>query len=314
LKGDILTNLLEHLKLNINSKTKNIMKLFKILPIVLLLFCVQLGFSQEKEKEDKEALEEVIEEVKDLKKEDNTGTNPVNFTYDFRLYQEMQQFQGNGGSQNKTYIEFRAPMGRDIANVKGQEAGSHVFDMGSRWAVRFRGGYNTVNFNDAANTTAAGIGDFDARILMVAKANSKFVIAPGLEAFFDTSSNDLIGSGSTILAPVVFFGWFNALGKNSIAAPGIQHQFSVGGNKVNRTILDLYYVKILSKGKNWLIINPQPIFDWENETEYMVVDVEWGFMIAKAAGIAGSVRPGFGVGDNRPFNYNLEFGVRFIWR
>jgi len=86
-----------------------------------------------------------------------------------------------------------------------------LVDLGSKWAVRLRGYYNTVNFNDAANTTISGIGDFDARVLYVAKANSKFAIAPGLETFFNTASNDVIGSVSTVLAPVVFFGFFNAL-------------------------------------------------------------------------------------------------------
>jgi len=288
------------------------MKLFKILPIVLLLFCAQLGFSQEKEK----AEEKTEVKPKEEKKKDNTGTNPVNFTYDFRIVQEMQQLQNDGGSVNKSYMEFRAPMGKDIANVKGQEAGSFLFDMGSRWAVRLRGYHNTktVNNSDGSSSTYSGIGDFDARILTVVHSTSKFVIAPGLEAFFDTASNDNVGSGSTILAPVVFFGWFNALGKNSITAPGIQHQFSVDGRPVNRTILDLYYVKILAKGKNWLIINPQPIFDWEYETEYAQVDIEWGFMIVPKSGIAGYVRPGFGIGDHRPFNYNFEFGIKFVWR
>ena len=286
------------------------MKQFKILPLVLLLCCAQFGFSQEKEKE---VLEEVVKEAEDLKKKDNSGTNPINFTYDFRLINEMQQFKDNGGSQNRTIMELRAPMGRDLANVTGQEAGSLV-DLGSRWAVRMRGYYNTVNFNDAENTTVSGIGDFDARVLYVAHATKKFAIAPGLEAFFDTASNDVIGSGSTVLAPVIFFGFFNALGKYSIFAPGLQQRFSVGGNSVNQTVLDIYYVKMLSKGKNWLIVNPQPIFDWENETEFMVVDVEWGFMIAKQSGISGYVRPGFGIGEYRPFNYNFEFAIKFVWR
>ena len=280
----------------------------KILSFIFLVAIATTAFAQEEEAAKKEEAPKEEEA-----KEDNTGTNPVNFTYDFRIVQEMQQFKDNGGSQNKSYLEFRAPMGRDIANVTGTEAGALV-DMGSTWAVRLRGYYNTVNFNDAANTTVSGIGDFDARILTVAHATSKFVIAPGLEAFFNTSSNDLIGSGSTILAPVVFFGWFNALGKNSIAAPGIQHHFSVGGNKVNRTVLDLYYVKILSKGKNWLVVNPQPIFDWYNKTQYMVVDIEWGMMIVPKSGISGSVRPGFGIGKDRPFNYNFEFALRMVWR
>ncbi len=281
----------------------------KFLSLFLLVAIGATAFAQEEEAPKKEE----APKEEETKKKDNSGTNPVNFTYDFRIIQEMQQFKDDGGSQNKSYLEFRAPMGRDIANVAGQEAGSLV-DLGSRFAVRLRGYYNTVNFNDAANTTVSGIGDFDARIISVAHATSKFAIAPGLEAFFNTASNDVIGSGSTTLAPVVFFGFFNLMGKYSIFAPGLQHQFSVEGNKVSRTILDIYYVKMLAKGKNWLIINPQPIFDWENNTQYMVVDVEWGFMIVPKSGIAGYVRPGFGIGADRPFNYNFEFAIKFVWR
>ena len=288
------------------------MKLIRILPIVLLLFCFQFGFSQEEEKS--ELTEE--EKLKKSQKKDDTGTNPINFTYDFRLVQEMQQFKDDGGSLNKSYLEFRAPMGRDIANVTGSEAGALV-DLGSRWAVRLRGYYNTVTLNDNlanTSTTYSGIGDFDARILMVAHATSKFAIAPGLEAFFNTASNDFVGSGSTILAPVVFFGFFNQFGKASIFAPGYQHRFSVEGKDVNQSVLDIYYVKMLAKGKNWLIVNPQPVYDWENDTGWMTVDVEWGFMIVPKSGIAGYVRPGFGIGDSRPFNYNFEFGLKFVWR
>jgi hypothetical protein len=288
----------------------------KIMALFVLVAIATTAFAQEEKAQEEEVLQEIVKEAEEVKKEDNSGTNPVNFTYDFRIVREMQQFKNDGGSQNKSYMEFRAPMGRDIANVAGKEAGALV-DMGSRWAVRMRGYYNTVTLNDnstAGSTTYSGIGDFDARILAVAHATSKFAIAPGLEGFFNTASNDVVGSGSTVLAPVVFFAWFNALGKYSIAAPGIQHKISVGGNKVSQTILDLYYVKILSKGKNWLIVNPQPVFDWQNNTQFMVVDVEWGFMIAKASGISGSVRPGFGVGADRPFNYNFEFALRFVWR
>ncbi len=294
------------------------MKLFKILPlkilpIILVLFCFQFGFSQEEAKpEQTEA-----EKLKASQKKDNTGTNPVNFTYDFRLVQEMQQLKNSSGSQSKTYVEFRAPMGRDIANVLGENAGANLIDLGSRWAVRLRGYYNNVTLNDnsaAGSTTYSGIGDFDARVLHVLTANSKIAVAPGLEVFFNTATNDVVGSGSTILAPVVFVGMFNWLGKNSIVAPGIQHQFSVSGKDVSRTVLDLYFVYMLAKGKNWLIVNPQPIYDWENETEFAQVDFEWGFMIAKASGVAGYVRPGLGIGADRPFDYNFEFGIKFIWR
>jgi hypothetical protein len=288
----------------------------QILSILLFVAFAIPAYAQVEEAQEEEILKEIVEEAEEVKKEDNTGTNPVNFTYDFRLIQEMQQFKDDGGSMNKSDFEFRAPFGRDIANIAGQEAGALV-DLGSRFAVRLRGYYNTVSLNDnsaSGSTTYSGIGDFDARFLAIAYATSKFVIAPGLEGFFNTASNDMVGAGQNILAPVVFFGWFNLLGKYSILAPGLQHRFSVDGKAVNQSILDLYYVKILSKGKNWFILNPQPVYDWEAETAYMVVDVEWGFMIAKAAGLSGSVRPGFGVGEDRPFNYNFEFALRCVWR
>ena len=283
----------------------------KILSFIFLFAIAATAFAQEEE-----VLKEIVKEAEEVKKEDNTGTNPINFTYDFRIIQEMQQFKDDGGSQNKSYFEFRAPLGRDIANVAGKEAGALV-DLGSRFAVRLRGYYNTVTLKDnVANTstTYSGIGDFDARVLAVAYATNKFAIAPGLETFFNTASNDAVGAGQTIIAPVIFFGFFNLLGKYSIFAPGYQHRFNADGKTVNQSVLDIYYVKILSKGKNWLVINPQPIYDWEAETGYMMLDVEWGFMIHKASGIAGAIRPGFGIGADAPLSYNFEFQLKFVWR
>ena len=282
----------------------------KILSFLFLAVFTVTAFGQEEEKA------EETEKAEEGKKKDNSGTNPVNFTYDFRLINEMQQFKNDGGSQNKSYMEFRAPMGRDIANVAGQEAGALV-DMGSRFAVRLRGYYNTVTINDEATNTSAtysGIGDFDARVLAVPYATNKFAIAPGLEVFFNTASNDAVGAGQTIIAPVVFFGFFNLLGKYSILAPGYQHRFNADGNRVNQSVLDIYYVKILSKGKNWLVVNPQPIYDWENKAGYMMLDVEWGFMIHKASGVSAAIRPGFGIGKNAPLSYNFEFALKFVWR
>lgn len=285
----------------------------KILSILLFVALAIPAIAQEEKAQEEEVLKEIVKEAEEVKKKDNSGTNPINFTYDYRIYFETQQFKDNGGSQFRTIMEFRAPLGRDLANVIGKESGG-LYNMGSRFQLRMRGYYNTVNFNDTANTTVAGIGDFDARFLAVAFANKKWAVAPGLEAFFNTASNDVLGSGSTVLAPTIFFGFFGLIGKYSIFAPGYQHRFSVEGNKVNQSVIDLYFVWMLAKGKNWVIINPQPIFDWENETEFMVVDVEWGFMIAKMAGISGYIRPGFGVGADRPFNYNFEVAIKFIWR
>ena len=249
------------------------------------------------------------------KKKDNSGTNPINFTYDYRLYTEMQHFANDAGSQIRNIMEFRAPLGRDMSKYLGKEAGFWR-DLGSEWAIRFRAYYNNLTLIDTTGSynSVSGIGDFDARLLWLAHATNKWAIAPGLEAFFNTSSPDILGGGSTILAPVIFVGFFNILGDRSIFAPGFQYQFSVSGNTVSRSIIDLYFVWILSGGWNWIIFNPQPIIDHHNGTEFAQIDFEWGFMIVPKSGISGYIRPGLGVGADRPFNYNFEFAIKFVWR
>ena len=215
-------------------------------------------------------------------------------------------------------MEYRVPLGRDMANVLGKEAGFWR-DLGSQFALRVRAYYvdKTVTDNSSdpsVSNSVSGIGDFDARFLWLAHATNKWAIAPGLEAFFNTASPNALGSGSQILAPTIFVGFFNLLGNRSIFAPGLQYHFNYSGNKVSRTVLDLYFVWILGGGKNWLIFNPQPIIDHHNSTEFAQVDLEWGFMIAPQAGIGGYIRPGIGVGADRPFDYNLEFAIKFVWR
>ena len=66
------TNSKRH-KIQMEDKMKN----FTYLLITVLLLAASTTFAQEKK--------------------DKTGTNPVNFTYDYRLITEMQQFKDNGG-------------------------------------------------------------------------------------------------------------------------------------------------------------------------------------------------------------------------
>ena len=55
--------------------------------------------------------------AQDEKKKDNSGTNPVNFTFDYRLYTELQYLPDGAGSQIRGIMELRAPLGRDMAIV-----------------------------------------------------------------------------------------------------------------------------------------------------------------------------------------------------
>ena len=64
---------------------------------------------------------------------------------------------------------------------------------------------------------------------MLACGSKKFLLVPGFEVTFNTASNDALGFGKTVLAPMVFAGFPGILGKGSLFVPGYQYLFSVGG-------------------------------------------------------------------------------------
>ena len=261
------------------------------------------------------------QEGEEQQQHDNTGTNPINFTYDARFYMETSWF--DGGTLIAPTFEFRVPLGRDMYNLTNQKLGLFN-DLGSRYALRLKfRPHQNLNLDDpggdpTAGAHISGTGDMDIRFLAVPYATQKWGIAAGLEAFFPTGSNDLLGSGKVALRPQVFLGFFGLLGKNSIFAPGYLYVFDVGGDSDRSSIsqhqVDIYFVWLLAQMRHWLIVNPQMIFDVKNDLSIYIIDVEFGYMIPQLPGTSLHVRPGFGLGSDRPFNWTFEFGLRFIWR
>lgn len=258
-----------------------------------------------------------------LAEEDNTGTNPVNFTYDARFITEVAEFEDGGGSLLTNTFEFRWPLGRNVANLTGKGKGSLFYDMGNRLSMRVRARYQHLSVDTPGaspfdTSEVSGIGDFDARVLGLAYTGKKLIVAAGLEAFFDTASNDALGSGKTSLGPQVFAVFPGVLGGRSLFAPGYQYVFDVAGDDaepdISRSQIDLYLVWMLAKGKNWLIVDPQAILDHETEKELGTIEAEWGFMIAPSVGASGYLRPGIGIGADKPYSWNTEVGLKFVWR
>ena len=297
------------------------MKWTRTAALTVALFVGATGgvLAQEEAKEDFQ--EEILEEVEEGKKNDNTGTNPINFTYDARFYIESSWFEG--GSFISPTFEFRAPLGRDLDNLTNQKIGLFN-DLGNKYALRikFRPWQNlnleAPSGNPTEDVNISGIGDTDFRFLAVPHATSKWGIAAGLEAFFPTATNDLLGTGKYVLRPQVFLGFFGLVGKNSIFAPGYLYAFDVGGDSARAPVqqhqFDIYFVWLLAKMKHWLIFNPQINLDQENDLNIFVADLEFGYTIPQLPGTSIHLRPGVGMGADRPFDFTFEFGVRFIWR
>jgi hypothetical protein len=250
---------------------------------------------------------------------DNTGTNPINFTYDARFYTETSWLTADDASLITNTFELRMPLGRTMSNLTNQKLG--IFnDLGSRHAFRFKYRYKSLNVVDPGGSpvNVSGTGDMDLRYLYIPHVTNKFGIATGLEVFLPTATNDALGDGKVILRPQVFAGFFGLFGKTSIFAPGLLYLIDVAGDddraSVNQWQMDIYFVWILAQQKHWLIINPQPVVDVANDKEFMIVDVEFGFMIPQLAGASTWIRPGAGVGSDRPFDLTFEFGFKWIWR
>ena len=243
-------------------------------------------------------------------KADKTGTNPINFTYDFRIYNEFQWLNTPGdGEQNITTLEFRMPF------------------AGGKWQFRVK--TRAVNLDvDPSGSASGGInefgmGDTDIRFLTVPYMDmaKKRAVAVGLEVFLDTASEDVLGSGATSLGPQVFAVFFKPFGGMfDLFSPAYQHKFSIeeddGRSDVHQGLIDVFVLKLSKDKQRWMLLDPQGILDYENNTEFMLVDVEVGTMLDSYFGTQGHsvyLRPSVGIGHYRPYDGSVEVGYKIIW-
>ena len=243
-------------------------------------------------------------------KKDKTGTNPINFTHDLRVFNEYQFLNTPGdGNQNITTLEFRTPF------------------SGGKWQFRMRarGQWLNIDANDDGfdEISDGGLGDFDFRFLTVPVVDmkNKFALAVGFETFLPSATEDSLGSGALSFGPQVFAVFFAPFGiKGTLIAPAYQHKFSVdeddGREEVHQGLIDIFILWISPKKQYWTLIDPQIILDYEKEEEFALIDFEAGMMLDKYLGTKGHsayVRPAVGIGHFRPIDSSIEVGYKIIW-
>ena len=225
--------------------------------------------------------------------EDQSGTNPIAFTFDFRMYAEAKSSEGDNSSETYTF-EHRVPIGKVQLRMRNRIVNSTVATPGGPVSI-------------------SGFGDSDARLLYVPHMKGKFAVATGLEGFFDTASQPAFGSGQTMLGPQVFGVFFGLFGPQTLVAPAYQYVFDIAGEgDTSRSLVDIFMLYLAPSKKYWAMLNPQFIFDHENNREWSQIDVEVGAMMFGP--ISNYVRPSVGVGNDRTYNWSLELGLKFIWR
>lgn len=245
-------------------------------------------------------------------KNDKTGTNPVNFQRDIRLYNEYSWLNTAGdGSQNVTTLEFRSPF------------------ADGKWQFRMRARYNSIeaDLNDDGidDIDESGVGDTDIRFLTVPYLKGANAFAAALEVFFDTASEDALGSGATSLGPQMFYvrffqGGFGPFQGGGLFAPGLQYKFSVdedtGRSEVDQILIDLNYLAMAKDKQSWFFTDPQIVIDNENDQEFALVDLEFGWMMTNwfedLKGHSFYIRPSIGVGNDRPSDGSIEIGYKIV--
>jgi hypothetical protein len=248
-------------------------------------------------------------DIKAEMKKDKTGTNPANFTFDARLYNEYRWLNTAGdGGQNITTFEFRAPFGDRKWQFRGKVR-----------AVDLQADFNDDGTDDVDEF---GFGDIDLRIMNIPYFNpkKKFAVALGVEFFLNTASEDALGAGATSVAPLVFLGFFNPFGPGTVFFPGYQHTFSIdeddGRSRVHQGLIDMFLVKTWGGNQYWGYIDPQILLDYENDIQFMLLELQAGMMTDKYFGTKGHsayIMPSFGVGSDRPYDWSAEVGYKIIW-
>jgi hypothetical protein len=245
-------------------------------------------------------------------KNDKSGTNPINFQRDARIYNEYLWLNTAGdGNQNLTTFEFRTPF------------------ADGKWQFRTRIPHNAVtadvNGDGMDDIDDSGLGDINFRLLTVPYIKGANAMAAALEVFVDTASEDSLGAGTTSLAPIVFYGHFFRGGfgpwqKGGLFAPGLQYKFSVdeddGRDKTEQWIIDINFLLQAEDGQSWLFAEPQIVFDQEANADFVIMDFEFGWMMTKwkpdMKGQSFYVRPTFTVGTDRPTDYGMEIGYKWV--
>jgi hypothetical protein len=250
------------------------------------------------------------DEAETAKKSDQTGTNPINFTHDARVYNDFSWLNASGdGKQNITTFEYRTPF------------------AGGKWQFRVRGRGADIeadlNNDGIDELDASGFGDTDFRFLTVPYVDmaKKMAFAVGFETFLDTASKNALGTGATSFGPQAFLVFFEPLGiKGALVAPAYQHKFSIdedaGRADIHQGLIDIFFLKLSADKTRWALIDPQIVLDYERNTEFMLIDMELGTMLDQRLNTKGHsayIRPSLGVGGHRPTDASIEIGYKIIW-
>jgi hypothetical protein len=227
---------------------------------------------------------------------DNSGTNPTTLNRAFVIGNDFRQLPGNNGRWfNNSYVRYAQPFNNGSMNlvIEAPFASTNVL-----------GG------------TRGGFSDASLKWNWVAHVDRTMGVVPSFKVTAPTASEDVFGSGRWIGAPGLTVAFF--LTPEWIIAPAVVHSFSFGDpngrGRINRTDFDLYAV-YKPKGQNWWLTGDLTVgYDFIARTWPATFKLALGTNIGKLGdgAVNLSIRPGIGIGRDRPANYSIEVSLSVV--
>ena len=192
------------------------------------------------------------------------------------------------------------------------------YAVSSSLALRLETPYVVTDPGTPGADRTSGLGDLLVRGAWRATQREGFALVLVTEVTLDTAEDPRLGSGKTIVAPLVYAAIDLPKG-DSVFFPNVQHYFSVAGDEnrpdVNYTALK---TNLLTRWPNkvYTFLEPQFTIDWERDAKVgLTIELEVGKILSK--NIAAWARPGIGVINKYElplvYNWNFEVGMRYIF-
>jgi hypothetical protein len=221
--------------------------------------------------------------------EDKSGTNPAKLSRTVSIGSELRWLD-HGRLYQQSTLRFSQPFANNTMALQVK--------IPATWTDAVRG------------KTTSGLSDISAKWTWVAHVDQRQGLILSAELTAPTAANTILGTGRWTAAPGVTYAAF--LSPEFILAPALVYVSSFAGDRhrahVSRFDFDLYAV-YKPTGRNWWVTQDLTISrDLISKTWPATYRVALGMNIGKIgdSAVTLSLRPGIGIGNDKPMRYSFE--------